>query len=89
MATRILEPLVLDDDPYTIENWLERFESATAVALFETSDKLPTDNAEKLTQINTLKKQYLTSSLGPATYKLLKSYCRPQKISEMPYADLA
>ena len=47
MATRIVEFLILDDDPYTVENWLERLEDRVELAVFEQSDKLPTDEAEK------------------------------------------
>ena len=88
MATRIVEFLILDDNPYTVENWLERLEDRVELAVFEQSDKLPTDEAEKTAKMEYLKRRYLTSSLGPASYKLLKLYCQPAKISEISYADI-
>ena len=88
MATRIVEFLILDDDPYTVENWLECLEDIVELAVFEQSDKLPTDEAEKTAKMEYLKRRYLTSSLGPASYKLLKLYCQPAKISEISYADI-
>ena len=90
MATRIVEFLILDDDPYTVENWLERLEDRVELAVFEQSDKLPTDEAEKTAKMEDLKRRYryLTSSLGPASYKVLKSNCQPAKISEISYADI-
>ena len=56
--------------------------------MFQQSDKLPTEPAEKTDKMEDLKRRYLTSSLGPASYKLLKSYCQPAKISETSYAEL-
>ena len=88
MATRIVEFLILDDDPNTVENWLERLEEGIELSIFEQSDKLPTSPDEKAAKIDELKRRYLTSCLGPASYKLLKSYCQPAKLSDMSYTEL-
>ena len=88
MATRIVEFLILDDDPNTVENWLERLDEGIELSIFEQSDKLPRDEDEKAAKIDELKRRYLTSCLGPASYKLLKSYCQPAKLSELSYTEL-
>ena len=88
MATRIIENLILDDDNHTVENWLERLEQAIDIAILNAEDKLPTDADQKAVRINELKRSYLLSSLGPSSYKLLKSYCTPEKPNEKTYDQL-
>ena len=89
MATRIIiENLILDDDPHTVENWIERLDQAIDIAIFNSEDKLPTDAGLKTAKINTIKRSYLLSSLGPVSYKLLKSYCCPAKPETKTYDEL-
>ena len=88
MATRIIEQLVLDEDPHTVSNWLERLENAIDIALFNASDKLPTDETAKVQAAEGIKVNYLLSSLGPSSYKLLKSYCVPDNPKQKTFKEL-
>ena len=88
MATRIIENLIIDEDPHTVNNWLERLECAIDIAIFNSSDKLPTDAAERTAKEGSMKRTYLLSNLGPSSYKLLKSYCTPTAPTAKTYEEL-
>ena len=88
MATRLIENLILDDDPHTVENWLERLDQVIDIALFNADDKLPEEQGARAAKINEIKRSYRLSSLGSVSYKLLKSYCTPDKPNEKSYRDL-
>ena len=68
MVTRIIENLILDDDPHTVENRIERHNQAIDIAIFNSEDKLLVDQAERTARINTIKRSYLLSLLGPVSY---------------------
>ncbi len=89
MATRLIEHLNANsDDQNTVRNWISRLESAMEIALFTNADQLPTDEGEKTTMVNSLKKNYLLSCIGPVGYQYLKSYCAPAEPSTKSYVEL-
>ena len=85
-----MEPLCLteDRDPNQIINWLERFEANLDIYLFDISEKLPTDAAQKTAKVEALSRNILIASVGPHTHKLLKSYCQPKTLAEHKYKEL-
>ena len=88
MATRLIEQLCLDSDPSTVDNWLERLENCIEIAILNLEDKLPENADEKAQKIANIKRSYLLSSIGPACYKLLKSYCTPDNPNQKTYDEL-
>ena len=78
MATRIIEPMIVDSG---VEDWIERLDQAIACAIVR--DKV-TDNEEK----EKFSVSLLLSNIGQAGYKVLKSYCAPAKPSEKKYDEL-
>ncbi len=66
-STNIIEPLILsgeENDPNHVSNWMERLEVGIELYLFDMNDKLPEDNAEKMTKQEELRKKHFDSKLG-------------------------
>ena len=77
MATRIIEPMQIDKG---VEDWIERLDQAIECAC--TQDKVTGDNKGKYSV------SLLLANIGPAGYKVLKSYCAPDKPKDKTYKDL-
>ena len=77
MATRIIEPMQIDKG---VEDWIERLDQAIECAC--TQDKVTGDNKGKYSV------SLLLANIGPAGYKVLKSYCAPDKPKDKTYKAL-
>ena len=89
MATRLLEPLNTSlDDPNAVNNWIARLESAIEIALFTNADQLPTDQEQRTVREDSLRKNYLLASIGPAGYECLASHSAPETPSQKTYTQL-
>ena len=77
MATRIIEPMTVDKG---VEDWLERIDQAIVCSC--TQDKVTGDDIEKYSV------SLLLANIGPAGYKVLKSYCAPDKPKDKKYKEL-
>ena len=91
MATRIIEPLIINGDNgdhVAVKNWLSRLTSAIEIALFSNSNQLPDDEAAKEAMIASLKKNYLLASIGAVGFKFLRSYCSPNEPSTQTFDQL-
>ena len=77
MATRIIEPMQIDKG---VEDWIERLDQAIECAC--TQDKVTGDNKGKYSV------SLLLANIGPAGYKVLKSYCAPDKPKDKTYDAL-
>jgi len=77
MATRIIEPMMVDKG---VEDWLERIDQAIVCSC--TQDKVTGADIEKYSV------SLLLANIGPAGYKVLKSYCAPEKPKDKKYQEL-
>ena len=77
MATRIIEPMQLDN----VEDWLERLDQAISCCIVQ--EKLTTEETK-----NSYSVSLLLSNIGQMGYKVLKSYCAPDKPAKKSYDDL-
>ena len=77
MATRIIESMAIDKG---VEDWLERVDQAIECCC--TQEKVTGDNKGKYSV------SLLLANIGPAGYKVLKSYCAPAKPKDKTYKEL-
>ena len=78
MATRLIKPMTVDKE---VDDWLERIERAIEWSIVQ---EKKTDTDEK----DSYAVSQLLSIIGPLGYKVLKSYCAPQKLSKIKYTNL-
>ena len=79
MATRIIEPLAIDQ-PGLVNEWVERI--AEAIDIQFVQHAVAEDKQARL------KVSYLLANMGPQGYKLIKSYSAPQLPNTKTYDQL-
>ena len=79
MATRLIEPLSVDD-PNLIKDWLERIEEAIGCQVMQ--HNIHEDNKARM------EVSYFLSNIGQVGYRVLKSYCAPDNPNAKTFAQL-